>query len=207
MKRPCIIGIAGGSCSGKSTFAHLLAEQLGPSATILPIDAYYRDLSAYTPEERAVWNFDAPEAIEHDLLIRDVSQLAVGCAINRPEYDFAQHTRAAATFRVEPGDYILLEGLFALYWEPIRKLLATKLFIDAPDAVSLARRTERDVRERGRTEASVERQYADSVRPMYTQFCAPTRQHADLILQGEDPVDYSVAKVLQLLAQCQKGGG
>ena len=207
MKRPYLIGIAGGSCSGKTTFAHLLSERLYAPATILPIDAYYRDLSLYSPEQRALWNFDAPDAIENDLLIRDVSRLAAGQAIDRPEYDFTRHTRATATFHVEPAAYILLEGLFALYWEPIRTLLALKLFIDAPDTVSLARRTARDVRERGRTEASVERQYADSVRPMYTQFCAPTRQYADLVLQGEDSVDYSVARALQLLDQYQKGGG
>ena len=207
MKRPHIIGIAGGSCSGKSTFAHLLTERLSPSVTILPIDAYYRDLSAYSPEQRAVWNFDAPEAIEHDLLIRDLSQLAAGQFIDRPEYDFTQHTRAVVRFRVEPADFILLEGLFALYWEPIRVLLTTKIFIEVPDAVSLARRTERDVRERGRTAISVERQYSDSVRPMYTRFCEPTRQYADLVLQGEDPLEDSVARVLPLLGLHQRGGG
>ena len=205
MKQPHLIGIAGGSCSGKTTFACRLAEQLDVPTSILPIDAYYRDLSLYTPEERAGWNFDAPEAIEHSLLLRDITCLANGEGIDRPEYDFTRHVRSTVTVHVEPSDYILLEGLFALYWESVRELLQTKLFIDVPDALSLSRRMERDVRERGRTEASVLQQYEETVRPMYLQYCASTRPYADLVLLGNDSLEHAVDQTLQLLGQSPKG--
>ena len=198
MPKPYLIGIAGGSCSGKTLLAARLVERLPEnSAVVLTLDSYYRDLSHLEPAERARWNFDLPEALDRDLLVRQLRALAQGETIDRPEYDFTAHTRAQHTVRVEPRDFILVEGLFVLYWEDVRDLMDAKVFIEVADAVCLERRKARDVRERGRTEASVCEQYATTVRPMYERYCAPTAQFADIVLNGEDPIDVSTATVLR----------
>ena len=195
---PYLIGIAGASCSGKTSLATRLAESVpGSPAAILSLDSYYRDLSHLTSEQRAVWNFDAPEALDDALLLQHLRALLTGTPIDKPVYDFSTHTRAPGTEPVEPAAFIIIEGLFVLYWREVRDTLGTKVFIAVPDEVSLARRIARDVRERGRTEASVRTQYASTVRPMYQEYCEPTARFADVRVSGEEPVDQLVETVLQ----------
>jgi len=195
---PYLIGIAGASCSGKTSLATRLAESVpGSPAAILSLDSYYRDLSHLTSEQRAVWNFDAPEALDNALLLQHLRALLTGTPIDKPVYDFSTHTRAPGTEPVEPAAFIIIEGLFVLYWREVRDTLGTKVFIAVPDEVSLARRIARDVRERGRTEASVRTQYASTVRPMYQEYCEPTARFADVRVSGEEPVDQLVETVLQ----------
>ena len=195
---PHLIGIAGASCSGKTTLAARLAERLSEApATIVSLDSYYRDLSHLTREERAVWNFDAPEALDHELLFQHLRALRAGASADIPIYDFATHTRAAMTERVTPAPFLIIEGLFVLYWPEIRAMLQTAIFIAAPHEACLARRIARDVRERGRTEESVRAQYDATVRPMYDAHCAPTARFASLSVSGEEPLDGVTEAVLR----------
>jgi len=194
-----VIGIAGPSCAGKSELARRLAHKLG--ARILPLDCYYRDLSHLPLDERCGMNFDVPEALDVPLLIQQLSLLAEGCEITRPVYDFRQHVRAPEPERVVPAEFIILEGLFALYWEEVRRRLALKVFVEAPPEVCLARRLERDVRERGRTPESVVEQYERTVRPMAERYILPTRALADVVVSGLAPIEESVACVLELIRE------
>ncbi len=189
-----IIAIAGPSCAGKTELARLLARAL--SAPILPMDAYYRELDFLPLESRCKFNFDIPDALDHNLLREHVTCLAAGVPVERPVYDFTVHTRAPVRETLVPGQYLILEGLFALYWDDLRPLLSTKVYVDAPDDVCFARRQLRDVSERGRTAESVQRQYVDTVRPMAELYVHPTRQFADIVISGEVPLRESCAAVL-----------
>ena len=190
-KRPYIVGIAGASCSGKTALAEGLAQLLGPtssSVTRLCMDRYYRDLSHLPMPERAAYNFDEPHALDHEAFARQLGTLASGQPIDAPTYDFQTHARLCETTRITPGAFVIVEGLFALYWRQVRDLLGLSVFIDADHEVCLARRLARDTRERGRTEQSVRTQYAKFVRPMYERHALPTRAYADLVVTSERPV-------------------
>ena len=191
---PHLIGIGGPSCAGKSELSLRLSKLL--SAPILPIDAYYINLDNLTVAERAHFNFDEPTALDHYLLRHHVEALAAGHAIDRPTYDFTTHTRAAATEHLEPADFIIVEGLFALFWDDIRPFLSTKIFVDACDETCLSRRTVRDVAERGRTPQSVLEQFNKTVRPMAQLHVRPTAQFADIEVSGEQPVEESARAVM-----------
>ena len=195
MTRPYIIGIAGPSCSGKSCLSDRIAPELG--ATILHIDAYYRELGHFTFEQRARFNFDAPESIETELFFDHVHQLASGRAIDRPVYNFTTHTREAQTLRIEPGEYLIIEGLFALYWTELLELEGTKVYVDLREKLCLERRKYRDVRERGRTEESVLRQFHETVQPMAQRYVYPTRDNADVVVTGNDDINHEAAQVLE----------
>ncbi len=192
-----IIAIGGPSCAGKTELSRHIAEVL--SAPILPIDAYYINLDNLTVQERSHFNFDEPTALDHYLLRHHIEALSKGETIERPTYDFKTHTRAAATEVVRPNHFVILEGLFALYWDDIRPFLRTKVFVDAPDEICLSRRSLRDVRERGRTPESVLEQYEKTVRPMAQLHVRPTARWADVVVSGEQPLEQSVAAVLRLL--------
>lgn len=192
-----IIGIGGPSCAGKTELSQQLAKVL--TAPILPVDAYYINLDNLTVEERSHFNFDEPTALDHYLLRHHIESLSKGETIERPTYDFKTHTRAAATEVVVPGDFVIVEGLFALYWDDIRPFLGTKVFVDAPDPVCLSRRSIRDVRERGRTPESVIEQYEKTVRPMAQLYVRPTARWADIVVSGEEPLESSLAAVLRLI--------
>ncbi len=202
---PYLIAIAGGSGSGKSWLAAYLGSQL--PAIIVPLDAYYRDLSTLELALRAHQNFDIPEALDWELIVRQVETLAQGQDIDRPVYDFTTHTRSAAVERIHPGEFVIIEGLFALYDEKVRRLCGTKVFLSVEDSTCLGRRMDRDTRHRGRTRESVIAQYTGTVRPMYERYVLPTRAFADVVLCGEDPVEELAGVVSAHMEQRQGPSG
>lgn len=179
-----LVGIGGGSGSGKTTLAEHLVAAL-PSAVVVPADAYYRDLAHLPPAERAARNFDEPAALDGERLCSDLQRLRGGCAIACPVYDFATHTRARDTRPMAAAAVILVEGIFVLALPALRDLLALRVFVETDEALRLARRVARDVRERGRTPASVEAQFLRHTRPMHELHVAPSRAYADLVVSGE----------------------
>lgn len=196
-KRPYVIGIAGPSCSGKTELARRLVKLFSATApAVVSLDAYYRDLSVLCPEERAQCNFDIPGALDRELLAEHLRTLAHGEGIDRPVYLFSTHTRSPRRERVEPGAFVIVEGLFALYWEEVRGLLDTKVFVALEDSVCLSRRLARDTRERGRSPESVFVQYTETVRPMNERYVLPTRRFADVVVSGGGTLEESSAAVM-----------
>ena len=194
-----LIGIAGSSGAGKSFLARHLAERL--QAPVLSLDRYYRDLSHLTPETRALTNFDDPSALEHDLLIAHAEQLYGGNSIEIPTYDFSLHIRTVVTQPFHAAPFVILEGLFTLYWPELRRLLGTSVYVETSDDVCLLRRQERDVRERGRTSESVIEQFRATVAPMAERFVRPTRAHAHVVVFGAAPITDEVGRVLGHIRQ------
>lgn len=192
--RPYLIGIAGPSGSGKSALSQQLAAVL--PATVLSLDHYYHEAAHLTFEERLTLNFDDPAALDERLLHEQLTELAAGRGIAIPQYDFALYTRSRHVDIVQPGPFLVVEGLFALYWPEVRALFGTKVFVMLDDDTCLARRLERDVRERSRTPESVLRQYAATVRPSCQQFLLPTQRYADVVGRGDDDLRASVQAVL-----------
>ncbi len=192
--KPYLIGIAGPSCAGKSYLSTHLARHL--RAATLNLDSYYCDLEHLSLEQRARFNFDAPEALDSGLLIEHVRRLSRGEVIARPVYDFKTHARTGQTEALEPREFIVVEGLFALYWEELRRVQQTKVFVDLGEEICLARRIERDVRERGRTRESVLEQFSTTVRPMAQRYVHPTRQYADVVLTGDGEISDGIERVL-----------
>ncbi len=179
---------------GQTWLTDYLAREL--PAAVIPLDSYYRDLGALELHARAHQNFDVPEALDWDLIVSQVETLAHGLPIERPVYDFSTHTRTTRTERIAPGEFIIIEGLFALYHPRVRELCATRVFMEVEDGVCLARRIERDTNHRGRTRESVIAQYDGTVRPMYDKYILPTRAYAGLVLCGADPVERLAAAVV-----------
>lgn len=195
MSNPYLIAIAGPSCSGKTTTARGVANEL--HANIFDLDPYYLDLPHLSYEERSQVNFDHPDSLDSQLVARHLRELIAGRAIVRPVYDFSQHLRAKETESMQPAEFIIVEGLFTLYWQEVRELAQTKVFMSAEHRVCLPRRQSRDIAERGRTLDSVNQQYQATVQPMADAFINPTAQFADVVLDGSQPVELSVASVLQ----------
>ena len=178
-----LVGIAGPSGSGKTSLARALVKHLGRDATtLIPLDAYYRDLSHLSPSERARVNFDHPNSLETELLIQHVRELRAGRAVEIPVYDFTTHTRRQDTRRVEPARVILVEGILVLVEPELRKLFDVKLYVDSDADVRFIRRLRRDIEERGRTVESVCEQYLSTVRPMHLEFVEPSKRYADVII-------------------------
>ena len=192
-----LIGIAGPSCSGKTEISRRLSRLL--RAPVVAIDHYYRDLKHMPFERRAAANFDAPESLDRALIIEHVRRLKEGFVIEQPTYDFTRHVRAETVELLRPARFVIVEGLFALYWPALRDLLDCRVYVSADHDVCLARRIERDVRERGRTEESVRRQYENMVRPMCDRHIAPTESCAGVVLSGTDPVKKSVLAILRYI--------
>jgi len=192
---PVALGIAGCSGSGKTTLAAELARALG--GIHFHLDNYYRDLSHLPFEERLRQNFDDPALIESPLLARDVAALARGEAIDRPLYDFSTHTRVKGrTERVEPGPFLIVEGLFALHYPELLPIYQLRVYIDTPDGLCLERRLKRDIEQRGRTPESVRRQYEATVRPASVSFVRPSAAHADLVIDGNGALDWKIERVV-----------
>ena len=182
--KPLIIGIAGGSASGKTTIARHLKETFEGvnSVSIIREDDYYKDQSDKTMEERVITNYDHPFAFDHELMIQQIDLLRDRVAIEKPTYDFVLHTRSSETEVIQPCDVIVLEGLFILEEEAIRDRLDIKVFVDTDADIRFIRRLRRDVIKRGRTMQSVIDQYTQTVKIMHDQFIEPSKRYADIII-------------------------
>jgi uridine kinase len=183
MSSSLIVGIAGGTASGKTTVARKVHEALSTSrVAFIDQDSYYADLSDLPLEERRQVNFDHPDAFDTDLLIDHLGKLKSGQAIEKPTYDFVTSTRTGRTVTVNPADIVLIEGILVLHIEPVRRLLDVRIFVDAEDDVRIIRRLTRDIKERGRDFDHVVTQYFKHVRPMHMGFVEPSKRWADIIV-------------------------
>lgn len=183
-KTPFIIGIAGGTGSGKTTLAQKIQKLLVPNAVIIEQDCYYRDLSHLSLEDRRKTNFDHPNSIDFDSFCQDINALKHGLAIQKPNYSFSLHARLLETTLVEPADVIIVEGILIFSEQKMRDLFDLKIYVQTDDDVRILRRIERDIQERGRDFQSVNSQYLMTVKPMHNQFVEPSRQYADVIIPG-----------------------
>lgn len=200
-RRPVVLGIAGCSGSGKTTLAAELAHTLG--GIHFHLDNYYRDLGHLPFSERIQQNFDDPAMIESSLLATHVAALARGEAIERPVYDFSTHTRVPGkTERVTASAFVIVEGLFALYYPELLPLYDLRVYVDTPDGICFERRMRRDIEQRGRTAESVRAQYEASVRPASMAFVRPSAMNADLQVDGSGALDWKVERVLTELRSC-----
>jgi len=186
--RPFIIGIAGGTGSGKTTIAKNILKGLPSGAcVILDHDSYYRDLAHLPPEERAKVNFDHPDSLENELLAQHLEQLRAGHAIEKPLYDFRTHSRRVETETIAPAPVVIVEGILILVDSSLRGYYDVKLFVDTDADLRVFRRIRRDIEERGRTFQSIRDQYYKTVRPMHRSFVEPSKAWADLIIpEGGD---------------------
>lgn len=204
MNKPILIGIAGGTGSGKSTVVNEIYNAL-PKESIAKIeqDSYYKDQSSLSYEERIKTNYDHPDAFDTELLISHLEDLINGKSIEKPVYDFEKYNRASATVKVDAKDIIIVEGLMILLEPKIREMLDIKLFVDTDADVRITRRLQRDIKERGRTIDSVIDQYLNVVRPMHLQFVEPTKRYADLIIPeggyNKVAIDIMVVKVNEIV--------
>ncbi len=204
--KPFLIGIAGGTGSGKTTVARRIYESLHlDSAAFLDHDSYYRELGHLTLEERRQINFDHPDSLDDDLLVQHLQELLAGRAIEKPVYDFAAHTRAPETVRVEPRDVVLVDGILLFANPALRELFDLKIFVDTDADVRFIRRLRRDLELRGRTLDSVIEQYLRTVRPMHFEFVEPSKRWADVILprggQNVAGIEVVAARVRERLAE------
>ena len=178
-----IIGIAGGTGSGKTTVVKRIAKALPPHcAAVVPLDSYYNDTTNLTPEERAAINFDHPDAFDWKLLTEHIKRLKNGEAIEQPTYSYIESNRQKETIHVEPKPVIIIEGIMALHYKKLRDMMDLKIFVDTDDDVRLIRNIRRDVVERGRTVDMVLNRYEKVLKPMHEQFIEPTKKFADLII-------------------------
>ena len=195
-KLPILIGVGGCSGSGKTTLARELATQL--DGTLFPLDLYYRDLSQFPLDSRHKQNFDHPDSLESELFIAHIRGLAEGRTVQRSVYDFACHARVAGAFEeVLPARYVVVEGILALHYAELWPLYHFSIYVDAPDEVCLARRIYRDMRERGRTEASVRAQFEATAKPMAERYVVPSQARATITVTGTEALDWSIEQVLR----------
>ncbi len=204
-KSPIVVGVAGGSGSGKTTVVQALVEGAAPeSVSLIHHDAYYRNFSGLPMEDREKINFDHPESLETELLVEHLQGLLRGDTVEVPEYDFTTHTRREETRQVEPTKVIIVDGILVLADARLRDLMDIKLFVDADPDVRFIRRLRRDMAERERSLHSVIRQYEDSVRPMHLEFVEPSKRYADIIIPrgglNRVAVDMVVTKVRQIVS-------
>ena len=185
---PKIVGIGGGTGSGKTTLARKIREGLGEASTLIQFDWYYRDLSFLPLKEREEVNFDHPASLESELLVEHLKALKNGQPIDVPLYDFKTHSRLTdETVHIDPLPVIVVEGILLFCFEPLREMLDIKIFVDTDADIRVFRRIRRDMRERGRDFNSIRRQYYKTVRPMHLEFVEPSKRYADVIIpEGGD---------------------
>ncbi|MBQ6654979.1 MAG: uridine kinase [Erysipelotrichaceae bacterium] len=211
MKKPVVIGIAGGSASGKTSVAEILCQSFddSKSVTIIRQDDYYKNQSHLPFQERLKTNYDHPFAFDNDLLVEQLDALIAGKSIEKPTYDYVNHTRSSVTEIVEPADVILLEGLFVLEDEELKKRLDIKVYIDTDADIRFIRRLKRDVKERGRTLESVCDQYMNTVRVMHEAFVEPSKRYADVIIpegsHNRVAIDLLLTKISSVIANKESG--
>ena len=201
-----LIGIAGGTGSGKTSFAVKIRDRVGEDRCVLIAqDAYYKDGSTLSHAAQAAINYDHPDAFDTSLLVQDLRDLRSGRPVPHLTYDHASYARRVLPDPVKPRQVVILEGLLVLAEEPLRRLMDIKLFIDADSDVRILRRLQRDIQERGRNFESVQRQYLESVRPMHLEFVEPSKRYADLIVpegaENEVALEAVVARVRAMLAR------
>jgi len=205
MKKNILIGIAGGSGSGKTTVALKIKEKVGEDILILDMDSYYKDHSHIPFEERVKINYDHPDAFDFPLLINHLKKLLQGKSIEKPVYSFVEYVRLKETQRIEPKKIIIIEGILSLFDEGLRKLMDIKIYVDTDPDVRFIRRLLRDIKERGRSLDSVVAQYLEIVRPMHIQFVEPTKRFADIIIPEGGfnivAVDMIVGRIKELLKE------
>ena len=199
-----IIGIAGGTGSGKSTFTNRIKERFGDDVTVIYHDNYYRRRDDMTYEERTKVNYDHPSSLETDLLIEHLKMLKEGKSIECPVYDFTQHNRSNETYTIQPSKIFLIEGILIFSDEQLRDLFDIKIFVEADADERILRRIVRDVKERGRDLDNIMEQYLTTVKPMHYLYVEPTKTTADIIINsGMNDVAFDVvsAKIASLLAE------
>ncbi|WDV44115.1 uridine kinase [Clostridiaceae bacterium M8S5] len=206
MSKPILIGITGGTGSGKSTVASSIFKSLPKkNIAIIEHDSYYKDQSDLTPDERCKTNYDHPFAFDNDLLISHLKDLLNGKSIEKPIYDFSIHNRIEETEKIDPKDIIIIEGFMILENKDIRDMLDIKVFVDTDSDVRIIRRIIRDINQRGRTLESVIEQYMTTVRPGHMQFIEPTKKYADIIIPeggyNEVGVDILVTKIKSIIKE------
>jgi uridine kinase len=202
--RPVVIGVAGGSGSGKTTVVRAITRSLGPDhVAVIHHDSYYRDTSHLSPEQRREINYDHPDSLETELLVQHLAELRQGRSVAVPVYDFAEHSRLPARDHLLPRKVVIVDGLLILWHRELRDLMDIKVFVDTDADLRFIRRLERDIRERGRTADSVIQQYVRTVRPMHLEFVEPSKRYADVILPegGHNlvAVDMLVTKIRSIL--------
>ena len=202
--KPVIIGIAGGTGSGKTTVARTIYDRVGKDRIEwISHDSYYRNFEGLNPHEKHHINFDHPDSLETELLVRHVDVLCKGSAVEVPIYDFTTHSRTTETLRVEPRRVVIVEGILVLAEPELRKRIDIKLFVDTPADIRFMRRLMRDIKSRGRSVESVIEQYMTTVRPMHEEFVEPSKRYADLIIPegGENlvAIDAIIARVERLV--------
>ena len=181
-KNILVLGIAGGTGSGKTTLMKNIIDKFGNAVTVLSHDNYYKRRDELTYEQRCLINYDEPDALETDLMAAHLDRLRRGEAIDCPIYDFTQHNRSNETVRIEPTPVIIVEGILIFENKPLRDLMDIKIFVDTDADVRLCRRITRDVNKRGRTLESVLTQYQTTVKPMHEKYVEPSKKHADLVV-------------------------
>ena len=193
------LGITGGAASGKTTIAQHLLKNLNERISVLQFDRYYRDQGHLTAEHRALVNYDHPDSLDHELLVKHLDSLSEGTSIDAPIYDFVTHTRTQQTEKIEPKEFVIVDGILIMAFAEIMERLTFKVFIDTPDETRLKRRIARDMDERGRTEESVRKQFGASVLPMHKKFVEPFRDSTQLIIDGLEDPSKSVAKLISFI--------
>jgi len=201
---PLVIGIAGGSGSGKTTVAQTILQRVGPDRiAFIQHDSYYKDLSGLPPAQKAEVNFDHPNSLETNLLTQHIASLRDGKPVEVPIYDFSTHSRTDQTYTVQPRGVILVEGILIFTEAPLRDMFDVKIFVDTDSDLRFIRRLERDITERGRTTESVIKQYQVTVRPMHMEFVEPSKRYADVIIpeggHNTAALDMVVARIEALL--------
>jgi uridine kinase len=197
---PLVIGVAGGSGSGKTTVVRRILDALGDSRVpVLEHDRYYRDRNDLRLEERAALNYDHPDSLETDLMVRHVHELRAGRPVEAPVYDFARHARKEETETIAPGRALIVEGILIFTDPGLRKLMDVKVFVDTDDDTRFIRRLQRDIAERGRTVQSVIEQYLGTVKPMHLEFVEPSKRYADIIIPQGGHNTVAIDMLLRLI--------